>query len=160
MPQKKVHKHSTIESRLTAFAKSCHLSKYWRHFVIVCAALALFVKFHHRARFIMQLPVESDEKTSGQAKRKLHDCKTMKKSFQYGIFINQCFSLYRSQLFVNIFLLFIVGQSGSKLPSSYSADDSDENITSQARTRIKKGKTIYLSNHFKMTFDVMSYYKI
>ena len=56
--------------------------------------------------------------------------------------------------------MFIVGQSGSKLPSSYSADDSDENVTSQARTRIKKGKTIYLSNHFKMTFDVMSFYVI
>ena len=28
---------------------------------------------------------------------------------------------------------------GSKLPSSYSADDSDENITNQARTKNKKG---------------------
>ena len=37
---------------------------------------------------------------------------------------------------------------GSKLPSTYSADDSDENITNQARTKNKKGKTIYLSNHF------------
>ena len=70
--------------------------------------------------------------------------------------------LYQSRLFssasiVNIFLFFIVGQSGSKLPSSYSADDSDENITSQARTRIKKGKTIYLSNHF-ISYHIKSHH--